>query len=133
MHRTLKEAVCKPPKSCLASQQMAFDHFRPEYNQERPHEALGMKTPASLYQTSSRLYPSKLPKIEYDSWLTVRKVMPSGGIKWRDHYYYVSQALAGEPVGLKQISDTIWEVWFSFLHLGILDETKGKVLPMSPV
>lgn len=133
MHRSLKEAVCQPPKSCLAKQQSAFDHFRPEYNEERPHEALDMRTPASLYESSHRQFPAKLPPVEYDSWMVVRRVLPSGGIKWRNNYFYLSQALAGEPVGLKQIADTVWEVWFSFLRLGLLDETKGKVLPMSPV
>jgi transposase InsO family protein len=133
MHRTLKEAVCKPSKSCLANQQSAFDRFRPEYNGERPHEALGMKTPGSLYEPSRRLFPKKLESVEYDSWMTVRKVMPSGCIKLRSNFIYISQALAGEPVGLRQITETTWEVWFSFYPLGIMDEIKRKVLPMSPV
>jgi len=133
MHRTLKEAVCQPPKGNLYRQQLAFDRFIQEYNEERPHEALGMKTPASLYQPSKRCYPSRLPPVEYDDWLAVRKVMPSGCIKWKNNFIYISQALAGEPVGLKQTSDTIWEIYFSFLPLGILDEIKQKVLPMSPV
>jgi len=133
MHRTLKAAVCNPPKSCLAKQQSAFDHFRPEYNEERPHEALDMQTPASLYASSHRQYPAKLPPVEYDSWMAVRRVVPSGGIMWRNSYIYVSQALAGEPVGLKQITETTWELWFSSYLLGIIDEKTNKVLPMSPV
>lgn len=133
MHRSLKEAVCQPPKSNLSSQQKAFDSYRLEYNEERPHEALSMKTPSYFYQPSDRNYPSRLAKIEYDTFMTVRKVLPSGGIKWHNNYIYISQALAGEPVGLKQVSDTAWEVWFSFLPLGILDELQQKVLPMSPV
>ena len=133
MHRSLKEAVCQPPKSCLSRQQMAFDHFKTEFNKERPHEALDMKTPASYYQPSSRLFPEKLPPVEYDSWMAVRKVMPSGCIKWKGDSIYVSQALAGEFVGLKQIRETTWELWFSSYLLGILDEKTKKVLPMSPV
>jgi putative transposase len=133
MHRSLKEAVCQPPKSCLSRQQMAFDHFKTEFNEERPHEALDMKTPASLYEPSRRQFPEKLPPVEYDSWMAVRRVLPSGGIKWRNNYIYVSQALAGEPVGLKQISETTLELWFSSYLLGILDEKTKKVLPMSPV
>jgi putative transposase len=133
MHRTLKEAVCNPSQSCLAKQQSAFNSFRPEYNEERPHEALDMETPASLYQPSHRLFPKKLEPVEYDSWLPVRRVMDSGCIKWKGNFIYISQALAGEPVGLRQITDTTWEVWFSIYSLGKLDEIKGKVLPMSPV
>jgi transposase InsO family protein len=133
MHRTLKEAVCKPPESCLRDQQLAFDHFSPEYNEERPHEALGMKTPATFYKPSCRLFPEKLPPVEYDSWMTVRRVMDSGCIKWKDDFIYISQALAGEKVGLRQIAETTWELWFSSYLLGMFDETIRKVLPMSPV
>jgi putative transposase len=133
MHRSLKEAVCQPPKSCLSRQQMAFDHFKTEFNEERPHEALNMKTPVSLYEASRRQLPEKLPPVEYDSWMKIRRVLPSGGIKWRNNYIYISQALAGEPVGLKQITDTTWELWFSSYLLGIIDEKTNKVLPMSPV
>jgi len=133
MHRTLKAAVCQPPRSSLTRQQQAFDAFLQEYNEKRPHEALNMHTPASIYQPSHRLFPGKLRLVEYDSWMKVRRVLPSGGIKWQNHYYYVSQALAGERIGLRQIADTVWEIWFSFLLLGYLDVNKGKVLPMSPV
>jgi transposase InsO family protein len=133
MHRTLKEAVCNPSQSCLIKQQLAFDHFRPEYNEERPHEALDMKTPASLYEPSRRLFPKKLEPVEYDSWLAVRRVMDSGCIKWKGNFVYVSQSLAGEPVGLKQIAETTWELWFSSYLLGRLVEKTKKVLPMSPV
>jgi len=133
MHRTLKAAVCNPPRSCLTNQQLAFDHFRPEYNEERPHEALDMKTPALFYKPSRRLFPKKLPLVEYDSWMAVRRVVPSGGIMWRNNYIYVSQTLAGESVGLKQITDTTWELWFSSYLLGMIDEKTNKVLPMSPV
>lgn len=133
MHRSLKEAVCKPPRQNFTQQQKAFNRFMAEYNAERPHEALGMQTPASVYQPSSRSYPKKLPEMEYDNWLTVRKVMHSGCIKWKNQFIYISQAMAGEPVGLKQISDNSWEVYFSYLLLGILDESKRKVLPITPV
>jgi putative transposase len=133
MHRTLKEAACKPPGSCLADQQQAFDRFRPDYNGERPNEAVGMKTPASLYQPSRRIFPGKLPPVEYESWFTVRQVRSNGCIKWKGGFVYVSQALAGEPIGLRQIDERKWEIRFSFYPLGILDEEVGKVLPMCPV
>jgi putative transposase len=133
MHRSLKEAVCQPPKSCLSRQQMAFSHFKTEFNEDRPHEALNMETPASVYHPSRRIYPSKSRPVDYDSWMKVRRVLPSGGIKWRNNYIYVSQALAGEPVGLKQITETTWELWFSSYLLGIIDEKTNKVSPMSPV
>jgi putative transposase len=133
MHKTLKESTCKPPKPDMKEQQAAFDRFRPEYNRERPHEAHDMATPASVYYPSRRLFPEKLPPVEYDSWLTGRQVRSNGCIKWRGEFVYISQALAGEPVALRQVGEQTWEVMFSFYSLGILDERTGKVSPMSPV
>ena len=141
MHRTLKEETVAPPKINMAAQQRAFDGFRREYNAIRPHESLQMDVPASFYCTSRRIMPERLPKVEYDPWYTVRQVRSNGYIKWKGEYVFISEAVVGEPVGLRQISEREWEVRFSFYPLGILDEQTGKVrpfkdkkvLPMSPV
>jgi transposase InsO family protein/transposase-like protein len=127
MHLTLKEEATKPPKSDMEEQQKAFDLFREEFNTERPHEALGQKVPASIYTPSGRVFPKKVPKVEYESFMTVRQVRSNGCIKWKGGFVYVSEALAGEPVGLKQIDESEWEMQFSFHKLGILDERIGKV------
>jgi len=129
MHRTLKEETISPPQRDLPKQQHAFDRFREEYNQRRPHEALGQKTPASIYQPSPTAYPAKLPDVEYDSSFAVRKVRHNGEIKWKGQMIYVSQALAGEPVGLLQTDDGIWQASFSFHRLGTLDDRTGKIIP----
>lgn len=131
MHRTLKAETAKPPRANLKDQQRAFDGFRREYNTERPHEALEQEVPASLYQPSRRLLPKRLPEVEYANCFTVRQVRHNGEIKWKGHFVYISQALAKEPVGLRQISETYWEIWFSFHPLGILDDQIVKVLPIT--
>jgi putative transposase len=131
MHRTLKQETAAPPKMDMESQQNSFDEFQTEYNTERPHEALEQNVPASLYVPSRRMLPNKLPKIDYASCFTVRQVRQSGCIKWKGAEVYVSQALAREPVGLRQIGESIWEVRFSFHTLGILDERIVKVLPIT--
>jgi putative transposase len=127
MHRCLKEETTKPPKSNLRQQQKAFDYFRKEYNTERPHEALNFAEPASQYSLSNRIYPNRLPKIEYASYYTVRLVRSNGDIKWKGNQIYVHKALIGEPVGLRQISNTQWLVMFSFYPMGILDEKTNKI------
>jgi hypothetical protein len=134
MHRTLKAETTKPPQKDLPKQQRAFDRFIQEYNHCRPHEALQQKTPASVYESSPISYPAKLPEVEYDSSFIVRQVRHNGEIKWKNKLIYVSQALAGEPVGLLLVGDDIWRVNFSFHPLGILSERystitsiKGKV------
>ena len=62
MHRTLKEATAQPPRANLAAQQKAFEAFRREYNEERPHESLGPRPPALFYQPAAREYPCRLPE-----------------------------------------------------------------------
>jgi putative transposase len=127
MHRTLKAEATKPPGSNLKEQQRKFDRFRVEYDTERPHEALGQKTPVSIYLPSGRMLPRKVPKVEYESFMTVRQVKQNGCIKWKNDEVYVSGVLAGERVGLKQISENDWEMRFSFHKLGVLDDRIGKV------
>ena len=129
-HRTLKEAAISPPGRNLAEQQRAFDRFKPEYNCERPHEAQGQKPPASAYQPSRRLYPSKLVEIEYANDLIIRKVKDGGSTKWKGSLVYVSRALMGEHIGFKPIDNGIWEVYYSFMAIGTFDENLGRIIPL---
>lgn len=48
VHRTLKQETAKPPASSLPAQPKLFDRFRRDYNDERPHEALGQRPPRPL-------------------------------------------------------------------------------------
>lgn len=127
MHRTLKHDV--PPQPTLQSQQRRFDLFVKQYNWQRSHEALGRKTPGSVYCASTRRYCGKIPSIEYPSGIVVRQVRHNGEIKWHGDLIYVSQVLAQEPVGLKQIGQEQWEVRYSFHLLGIFDERTHKIVP----
>jgi putative transposase len=131
MHRTLKQETAAPPKMDMEQQQMSFDEFQSEYNTKRPHEALEIEVPASVYVHSRRMLPNKLPAVEYPSSFTIRQVKQNGCIKWKGAEIYISQALTREPVGLRQIGESIWEVRFSFHTLGILDEQIVKVLPIT--
>jgi transposase InsO family protein len=130
MHRTLKEAVALPPKSNIYEQQQAFENFKYEFNYERPHESLHQKLPSSVYHPSDRPYPLRVPQVEYDGDVVVKRIKHSGEMYWKRKWIYISQALAGEPIALQQIDDYLWEVRFSFFPLGILNESTGKVLPL---
>jgi transposase InsO family protein len=130
MHRTLKEETAMPPQKDLRKQQQSFDRFSHEYNHYRPHEALRQKPPASVYMPSSRAYPNRMPNVEYDSTFSIRQVRHNGEIQWKGQKIYVCQALAGQPVGLLQADDDLWQINFSFHHLGILDERTRKITPM---
>lgn len=123
MHRTLKEATAIPPQANLLKQQEAFDSFVDEYNFDRPHEALGMKKPGVVYEISERAYASKTTLMKYRPELAVRQVRSSGEITWQCKRIYVSQALAGERIGLLQLNEEHkWEINYGFQKLGILDD-----------
>jgi transposase InsO family protein len=127
MHRTLKEAVLQPPRANHAAQQKAFDAFRQDFNEARPHEALNQHTPASVYAASVRNYPSRLLEPEYpDSW-EKRRVRSNGEIRWRGDLIYVSQALIGQWVGLEPASEGAWAVYFMRQALGKVDQTRRRV------
>src|SRR3972149_4380037 len=63
-HKTLKEGTARPPASSPKAQQGRFNRFVREYNEERPHEALGQEPPASVYRASFRPYPERIPELE---------------------------------------------------------------------
>lgn len=128
MHRTLKNDV--PPQPTYKRQQRQYDLFITQYNEQRSHEALGRKTPATVYCCSPRPYPDTLPPIEYSCATTVRYVRYNGEIKWHGDLIYVSQVLAKERLGLRQINPEQWEVRYSFHLLGVLDQRAKKLLPV---
>jgi len=82
MHRTLKAETTRPPAANRQAQQRKFNRFRHEFNEERPHEALDMATPASIYVPSRREMPDRLPALEYPDRFEVRYVSYNGGIRW---------------------------------------------------
>src|SRR5262249_33565167 len=82
MHRTLKEETANPPAANQRAQQKRFDDFRRVFNEERPHEALDLDTPAAHYQPSPRAYSGRLREPEYSDDHQVRRVRSNGEIKW---------------------------------------------------
>jgi len=127
MHRTLKAATATPPAANLRLQQQSFDEFREEYNHQRPHEALQMKTPGEFYTASCRPYPSWLREPEYGNGWEVRRVRECGRMRWWSDNVFVGRALSREAIGLEPIDDGVWRVWFYAYPLGRFDERKGKI------
>ncbi len=127
MHKTLKAEATRPAAGCLSAQQRKFNCFRTEFNEERPHEALDQNTPASVYEPSPRNMPSKLPPLEYPDRFEIRYVSANGGIRWNSDWVNVSTVCAGEYVGLEEIDDGIWNVYFGPLKLGRLHERHMRI------
>lgn len=127
MHRTLKKEATIPPEKNLTAQQKRFDAFREEYNTERPHEALGMKTPASVYVASPRTMPKKLDHFDYPYHFEVRRVSKNSGIRWRNRWVQVSCTLAEEYIGFEEVEDGIHNVYFCDLLIGRFFEEQLKI------
>jgi len=127
MHRTLKAETTRPPAKTRRAQQYKFDRFRQEFHFERPHEALDMQTPASRDASSPRQLPDKLPPLEYPDRFEVRYVSANGGIRWNHQWVHVSICCAGEYVGLEEIDEGVWNVYFGPLTLGRLLERHMRI------
>ena len=127
MHRDLGQETARPPAADAKAQQERFDGFRQVRNEQRPHEALGQRTPAELYQPSLRPYPSQMPEPCYPGHFEVRYVRPGGEIKFRGRYMFLTEALHGERVGLEEFDDGRWSVYFADALLGRFDERDFKV------
>jgi putative transposase len=127
MHRTLKAETTRPPAANLTAQQRKFNRFRQEFNYERPHEALDQNTPASYYAPSPRSMPDKIPPLEYPDRFEVRYVSANGGIRWNHPWVNVSVCCAGECVGLEEIDDGVWNVYFGPLKIGRLHERHMRI------
>lgn len=99
MHRTLKQATTRPAGKNFLEQQQRFDEFQQDYNCERPHEALGMKTPASLYEASpKRLLTVTEPTYPLHDFSTEVRSNGAIYIKKMQHSFYLSHSFAGEQV-----------------------------------
>src|SRR6266478_5843657 len=105
MHKTLKQGAIKPPRATLALQQRAFNRFRQEYNDERPHQFLHGRTPSALYRPSSRAYTGALPALEYPIHFLVKRVTNAGTIRFKTRLLYLSTALKQHRVGLEEVDD----------------------------
>lgn len=129
-HRTLKAEACRPPAHSPRAQQQRFDTFRQIYNHQPPHEALGQVTPATLYAPSPRPFPGRLPDLDYPDADLVRWLRHNGAIRWRNQEVYVGQVLTGEPVGLTQVADAVWQLAFGSVVLGHCRPGSSRLLPL---
>lgn len=130
MHRTLKQEATIPPGSSLRAQQRQFDRFRREFNQTRPHEALGMQRPQEVYQPSRRRLPKRLQTYDYPAHFLVRRVSRAGTIRVLHRQVFVSNTLREDFVGLEEVDDGVYDLFFCFYHIGRYDLRANQIHDM---
>jgi len=142
MHLTLKTEATKPAAANVLQQQARFDAFLERFNQERPHQALGMRVPAEVYTPSPRPYQG-LTELAYPFHDWTALVTRCGRICFNWRKVNLSQVFAGQRVGVRQVTERIWLVSFMDYDLGYFDDETcrlepidnpfaAKLLPMSP-
>jgi transposase InsO family protein len=129
MHLTLKKEATRPPGTNSLQQQERFDHFVREFNQERPHEALGMKCPAEVYTRSVRPYRG-LPELTYPFHDRDILVTACGRLCLHRKKINISAVLAGQRLGIKEVDEGIWLVTFMHYDLGYFDLEQKTLQPL---
>ena len=129
MHLTLKREATRPPGMNSLQQQARFDAFVQEFNTERPHEALAMKTPAEVYTPSPRPYRG-LPDLSYPLHDRDVVVTACGRICLHRKRVNLSHVFAGQRVGIKEVDEGIWIVSFMHYDLGYIDLEQKTLQPL---
>ena len=127
MHLDIRNELECHTQQDLKTQQAAFDIWRNTFNQERPHEALGMQWPAQIYKPSIRTYSGTPEDIVYPNKLT-RLVNSRGYISLHGQNYPISTALKGWSVGLLSVDKDTYDVFFARLRIGQIEPSHNEPL-----
>lgn len=127
MHRDLKAEATRPAGKGLADQQRKFDQFINDYNHIRPHEALGMRRPNAVHEKSRRSYDGRIHEWDYDRDLEVRMVSANGFVRWKTtRWISISTSLCGKMIGMKEVDDGIYELYYRHVLLGYFSDKTGR-------
>lgn len=117
-----REVVARGGFTSLVELQARFDRWRDVYNHVRPHQEIGDLPPARRFEQSPRRFPGRLPPVEYGSECIVRRVQNGGRISFMNRERFISNAFAGQPIGLRpSSSDGVFDVLFCRFNVGTLD------------
>ena len=129
MYLTLKKEATKPAAENFLVQQARFDDFIDYYNQDRPHQALNMQMPAELYRKSPRPYQA-LGDLEYPFHDRTALVTDCGRFCCKRRKINLSTVFAGQLVGVKQVTNSVWLVTFMQYDLGYFDAETCRLEPI---
>ena len=133
-HRTLGERVrWHGLPTTLREFEARFAAFQREYNEVRPHEALGMRPPASRFVASPRPYIPQPRAWEYPADWTLRRVADAGTIRIANRIYFVSEALRGETVGCIPLAQRILVTYRHMFVRELHPRTRRSVPLLQPI
>ena len=122
MHRDVAWEVERQAELDVTTQQASLDVWQRTFNEERPHEAIGMRVPHELYQASPRKFdPAVAVELTYPAGYLVRKVHTTGAVSITSRLVRITEALRGLQIGLQPLAEDRLAVWFCRLCLGQID------------
>lgn len=131
MHRDLKDDIQTQITGSSTDIQRSLDLWREEFNTVRPHEKLGMKSPADVYRKSGRSYTASLSEVEYPLYYRTRVVNKHGYLKLDGMMIYLSEALTGVTVGVTDLNESFYAVYFDYIELGLIERETYSFKPFS--
>lgn len=126
MHGDIARVIEAKPAATLALETVRLEHWRVDFNIERPHEALDMQTPGDIYRCSPRRLSEVKPYV-YPSDFERRPVHQSGCIHLHGQHVNLSGTLGGMEVGIEPVGENRWRVWFCDLVVGGLESKNGRI------
>jgi hypothetical protein len=130
MHKTLKEEATQPASRNMRSQQRRFERWKKIFNEKRPHEHLDMKRPGQLYHPSGHRYDDTERSVQYPEGFVTKKVQPGGHLRFEGDIYFIGEAFAGFPVGIRSNESQEREVFFANVRLGkLINDLKDPFRP----
>lgn len=93
----------------------------------RPHEGIELKTPATMYEVSSRVLPKEIPPLVYPAHFETRLVSKNSAMRWNSQWVGVSHTCAGLHVGLEEVDHGLWDVYLGPVKLGRLLEESLRI------
>jgi len=122
MHRTMKAECCVPASCNRQAQQQRFDRWRKEFNEDRPHESLGMRVPADVYQASARRMDERIKTRLYEPGVKTKRVSSAGFVALNGSNCYVGEAFVGADVAMERDEKSgLTHVRYANVKLGVLD------------
>jgi Integrase core domain len=113
--------IANPAARNLKAQQRRTSKWVRSFNQERPHEALDMKSPEQIYVLSELKYHG-VKALQYSTEFELRVVNSKGDIQWLSHRRFIGEAFKGQYLGLRRYNEQAHEVYLGQLLLGHLPD-----------
>jgi len=126
-HRTLKKEALRVTPSNMEEARIRLDNWRWVYNEIRPHHSLGLKTPSSVYQPSTRPYYEPKPYI-YDEGARLIKVNNWGYIRFGPMQLFLSEAMADTHVEIRFDDNDTFSILYRNYKIASVDAIEQKLV-----